>query len=200
MSKVKLVRKGYNKIAKEYFKARDQFKSHKYLEQLNLSLKLNSLILDIGCGAGKPIDEFLVKHGHRVIGIDVSKKMIGLARKNVPEGNFEVKDMAELKEGEYSVDAVVSFYAIFHIPRKQHKALFQKIHSFLPRRGLILVTLGSKAWEGTEDDFFGAKMFWSHFGKEKNRKMIEEAGFKILLDEIDTSGGEKHQVILARRA
>jgi 2-polyprenyl-3-methyl-5-hydroxy-6-metoxy-1,4-benzoquinol methylase len=85
MSKAKLVCKGYNKIARDYFKARDQFKSHKYLEQLNKLLKPNSLILDIGCGAGKPIDEFLADRGHRVIGIDISGKMIEFACRNFPE-------------------------------------------------------------------------------------------------------------------
>jgi hypothetical protein len=42
-------------------------------------------------------------------------------------------------------------------------------------------------------------MFWSHFGREKNREIIENAGFEILLDEIDTSNAEKHQVILATK-
>jgi hypothetical protein len=42
-------------------------------------------------------------------------------------------------------------------------------------------------------------MYWSHYGPEKNRKIIEEAGFEIIFDKIDTSGGEKHQIILARK-
>lgn len=194
-----LVRKGYDDIADKYLHGRDQFKSLPYLEKLNSLLKPNSFILDIGCGSGKPVDEFFVNHDHRIIGIDISKKQIELARKHVPDGTFEVKDMSKLREGEYRVDAAVSFYAIFHIPRKQHKALFQKIHSFLPKGGLLLVTMGSKEWEGTEDEFHGVKMYWSHFGAKKNRKLVEDSGFQILLDEIDKSGGEKHQVILAKR-
>lgn len=50
-----------------------------------------------------------------------------------------------------------------------------------------------------EDDFYGAKMYWSHFGPEENRKIVEETGFEIILDEIDIEGEEKHQVILAKK-
>jgi len=33
--------------------------------------------------------------------------------------------MSELKKDEYKVDAVVSFYAIFHTPRDKHLELFK---------------------------------------------------------------------------
>ncbi|MCJ7804221.1 class I SAM-dependent methyltransferase [Patescibacteria group bacterium] len=194
-----LVKNGYNKISEKYLQNRDQFKNLKYLGKFVKLLKPGAKILDLGCGAGKPIDEFLIKKGFKIIGLDISKKQIELAKKNVPEGKFYLKDMSLLKRGEYQVDAIVSFYAIFHIPRKNHFELFEKINSFLPKDGLILVTMGSSGWEGTEDDFHGAKMYWSHYDSEKNRKIIGKAGFDILLDEIDTSGGEKHQIIIGKK-
>ena len=117
----------------------------------------------------------------------------------MPKGSFEVKDMSELKKSRYQVDCIVSFYAIFHIPREEHQNLFEKINSFLPVGGLILVTMGSSEWEGAEDNFHGVEMFWSHYGPNRNKGFILNAGFEILLMEIDTSGGEKHQIILARK-
>lgn len=194
-----LVREGYNKAAENYSASRDQFSNIKYLEKLVSLLRLGSTILDIGCGAGMPIDRFFIDHGQKVIGIDISEKQIELAEKNVPEGGFEVRDMSEIKSSEYSVDAVVSFYSIFHIPREEHKELFKKINSFLPKDGLILVTMGAGEYEGAEDNFHGSKMWWSHYGADKNKQIIEDAGFKILLDEIDISDKEKHQIILARK-
>lgn len=103
-----------------------------------------------------------------------------------------------MKENEFEVEAVVSFYTIFHIPRKKHQKLFKIINSFLRTSGLLLVTMGASDWEGIED-FYKTQMYWSHHGPEKNRKIIEEAGFEIIFDKIDTSGGEKHQIILARK-
>jgi hypothetical protein len=40
-------------------------------------------------------------------------------------------------------------------------------------------------------------MYWSHYGPEKNREIIERAGFEVILDEIDASRIDKHQVIMA---
>ena len=115
----RLVSEGYNKIARRYSLSRNQFESLKYLEKLNSLLKPNSRILDLGCGAGKPVDEFFINHGHKIIGIDISSEQIRLAKKNIPAGLFKLKDITALKENEFEVEAVVSFYTIFHIPRKK---------------------------------------------------------------------------------
>lgn len=197
--KKNIVREGYNKAAEDYSASRDEFANIEDLKKLNSLLKPNSTILDIGCGAGIPVDKFFVDHGHKVIGIDISEKQIELAKKNVLEATFAVKDMSEFREGEYEVEAVVSFYAIFHIPREKHLELFKKINSFLASKGLILVTMGAGEYEGEEENFHGVKMWWSHYGADKNREIIKNAGFEILSDEINSSGGERHQIILARK-
>ncbi len=191
------VRQGYNQIAEAYLKNRDQFKNQKYLDKLIALLPKGSTILDIGCGAGMPIDLYLVQHGYKIIGIDISEKQIELAKANVPQGDFSVRDMSTLKKREFTVDAVISFYAIFHISREQHIALFGKIKSFLSPGGLLLVTMGSSDWVGSED-FYGTEMSWSHYDATMNKQIVESAGFSILESEIDTSGGEKHLVILAK--
>ena len=94
--------------------------------------------------------------------------------------------------------ALPTRYAIFHLPRESHEALFRTIHTFLAPGGYILVTMGSAEWEGSEPDFHGVTMWWSHYDPAENRSLIRRAGFEILLDEIDENGGERHQVILAR--
>jgi cyclopropane fatty-acyl-phospholipid synthase-like methyltransferase len=193
------VRQQYNKLAQNYLAARKIHSNDRHLEKLNSFLKPHSKILDIGCGAGIPVDKYLLSFGHKIIGIDISEKQIELAKKNFPRGEFKVEDMSELKKGEYSVDAVVSFYAIFHTPRGIHGGTLKKINSFFKSNGLLLITMGSSEWEGKESGFVGGEMYWSHFGKEQNRKLVEEAGFDILMDEIDDSDGEKHQIILARK-
>jgi cyclopropane fatty-acyl-phospholipid synthase-like methyltransferase len=192
------IRKQYNKIADEYLKHRNLFKSDKYLEILINLLPTGATILDIGCGAGIPIDKYLLEKGFRVIGIDISDRQIELATKNVPTGIFKRKDMLELKDKEYSVDAVISFYAIFHTPRKKHLDLFKKIKTFLPKGGIILVTMGYGDWEGKNKDFFGGEMEWSYYDAEKNKAIIKKAGFEIIFNEIDNSGGEKHLIVIGR--
>jgi len=182
----------------DYSSNRDLFRNKKYLNILRNYLKPNSEILDIGCGAGKPIDQFLVSKGYKVTGIDISKKQIELAKQNVPQAVFLVKDMSGLDFLKNSFDTVVSFYAIFHIPRENHLNLFKKILEILKPGGYFLATLGFENWEGSEQ-FHGVTMHWSHYGKDKNLKLIKEAGFKIMKAEVDESGGEHHFVVLAKK-
>jgi len=198
--KRKLVKTGYNQCAKDYADNRDLFKNQKYLEDLVKELPKGASVLDIGCGSGVPIDKFLFEKGFKVTGVDISEEMIKLARENLPGNDYLVKDMAGIDFPTDSFNAVVSFYAIFHIPREEHLPLLKKLHTFLKTGGYLLITMGSSDWEGTEDDFHGAKMFWSHYDKDKNVELVKQAGFQIIYNIVDTSGGEKHLVVFAHKA
>jgi cyclopropane fatty-acyl-phospholipid synthase-like methyltransferase len=190
-----MVRLGYDAIAGEYAAQRDRFKSDTYLSDLTARLAPGAHVLDIGCGAGVPVDTYLLDRGFVVTGIDISAMQIELARSNHPGAIYAVRDMLDLRAGDYKLDAVVSFYTVFHAPRERHAHLLQVIRSFLAPGGLLLITMGSSNWEGTEV-FHGIEMFWSHFDAQTNRALVEDAGFRVELDEIDASGGEQHQVLL----
>ncbi len=191
-----LATNGYDQIADAYLAERRQFKNHTYLHWLIDELPRGSTVLDIGCGAGMPIDEFLIKHGYLVWGFDVSKKQIELARKLVPRASFGVKDMADLEFDEYEVDAVVAFYAIFHIPREQHLDLLKKIRSYLQPGGLLLITMSTKNFE-SDVKFHGTTLHFSSYDAETNKKMVKEARFEIKFAELDLTGRERHLVVLA---
>lgn len=193
-----LVREGYDKIAQAYLQNRDNLKTSKYVTQLLKLLPKKSLVIDLGCGAGVPVDDILLKSGHGVIGIDISSEQIKLARKNCRGGEFIVGDIIELKEGEYSAQAVISFYTLFHVPRETQLQVLKVISSFLDSGGKFLITMGDREFEGNHI-LYGQPMWSSQYGTTKNHMMIESAGFRILMDEIDTSGGERHQVILAEK-
>ncbi|UCG69086.1 MAG: methyltransferase domain-containing protein [Thermoplasmata archaeon] len=61
----------------------------------------NKSILDVGCGFGDLYD-FLSKKGIEVeyYGVDISSKMIDIAKKKKPQLNFEASDILEMEEKE----------------------------------------------------------------------------------------------------
>lgn len=65
-----LVKKGYEKAADDYAVKRNQSESIGYLEIFSELIEKGKTILDVGCGAGKPVDEFLVKQDFVVNGIE----------------------------------------------------------------------------------------------------------------------------------
>lgn len=193
-----LVISGYNTIAQRYVAGRDALKSGKYIQKLLKLLPKKATVLDIGCGAGLGVDDYLLKVGNDLIGIDNSIEMIRLARRNCPAGEYKVEDMRDLVANEYSVDAIVSFYALFHVARSSHKSVLQIWASFLRKDGLLLLTMGDRAFEGVHS-LYGVKMWSSQWGVEKNLELVREVGFEIVEHNLDTSGAERHLVVLARK-
>lgn len=192
------IQKVYNQVAHLYNQDRKNLGNSKYLNKFLQLLPAKAHVLDLGCGNGLPIAEKLLKKGHLVTGLDFSEQQIFLAKKNCPRGEFLVADIANLQIDDYKVDAIVCYYTLFHLPRKDHGQFLKTFNSFLPLNGLLLITMGEKDFEGWHD-FYGQKMWSSHYGPEQNRQLLKEAGFEILIDEIDFSNREQHQVIIARK-
>lgn len=188
----------YDKIAQVYLENRARLKSGKYVQKLLKMLPKRAMVLDLGCGAGVPVDDMLIKAGHQVIGVDISEEQVKLARKNCPNGEYGEGNIMDLKPNDYRVDAVVSFYTWFHLPKNKQQERLGVVASFLPKGGKLLITMGDHPFEG-EHALYGARVWVSQYGTAKNRQMVEKVGFEILLDELDNSGGERHQIILAQK-
>lgn len=174
-----LVRTAYNRCAMDYARQRRTTPGAE-LRFITEHLTPGSTILDVGCGAGIPVAQHLAKT-FSLTGIDISASMIALARKNVPAAKFVIADVVKSEFPACSFDAIVSFYAIFHIPRQEHLNLFRQFAQWLRPGGLLLFTVASKD-DGpgyTEDDFFGGTMYWSNFGPSTYREFLTETGFRI---------------------
>jgi len=175
-----LVRRGYDRCAAEYDKSR-QVEAPSELSLFTDGLVKGAKVLDIGCGAGVPVTRALVQHGFLVTGTDLSSEMISRARRNVPKAVFIESDIMDVKFPPGHFDAIVSFYAIFHLPRECQTTLFHRIHLWLKKGGYLLVTVSQNSEEPyTEDDFFGVTMYWSNFGLEEYQKLLGEIGFNVL--------------------
>lgn len=189
---------GHETAADDDAAIEDQFEGMDYLTRFSKLIERGKTILDVGCGDGLSVDAYLVKQGITVNGIDVSARMIELARKNVPGGFYEVKDMLDLKEGEYCVDGIVSLRAMLHIPHARYRALLKNFASFMPKSGALLLAMRPDEWGQAGEDAAGAMVSLYHDSAGDNIELLEDAGFTILLNDIDASGDEKHQIILAR--
>jgi ubiquinone/menaquinone biosynthesis C-methylase UbiE len=195
--KEETVRKGYDSIAEKYQGIRHTFDNRKELCEFASLLPKNAKVLDVGCGAGVPVAQFLVECGFDVIGIDFAKNMLKLARKNVPKARFVRKDMTELDFRADSFDGLTALYSIIHVPREKHFLLFQSFHRILKPEGIMLICLGPDEWEATEK-YHGTEMFWSQYAPEKALQLVKKAGFEIIFDNVLVRGGEKHYWIVAR--
>lgn len=199
----KIVEAGYEKgdyASKFRISDKPNKMEESFLKKLMKLLPKNPHILDFGCGIGIPFDKYLVEHGCKVTGIDISQKHINQAKKNVPEARFIRVDFSKIDFQE-TFDAIISFYAIFHISREEHRKLFLKMADLLNKKGVILVTLGTSGGYGEEEDWCGAKMAWSTYDPKIYKKMLNETGFKILEETFEGQPGDEeyHFWVLAKK-
>jgi ubiquinone/menaquinone biosynthesis C-methylase UbiE len=195
--KKEIVRKGYDEIAREYQANRHIFDNVEVLKEFSNYLPKNARILDAGCGAGVPCAKLLVQAGFEVVGIDFSASMLKMAKKNVPEATLIKEDMTKLGFRDNAFDGLVALYSIIHVPREMHASLYQSFHRILKPDGIMLICLGSDEWEG-EDEYFGARMFWSEYNLEEALQMVKNAGIQIISGKHLVVGGERHYWITAR--
>jgi ubiquinone/menaquinone biosynthesis C-methylase UbiE len=194
-----IVRKGYDNLAEKYHIFRQAFDNEIELDEFVKLLPINSKVLDVGCGAGVPVAKFLAERGFDVTGIDFSRNMLRLARKNAPKAKFLLRDMTKLEFAADSFDGLIAFYSIIHVPRENHFSLFRSFLRILRPQGIMLICLGPDEWEAN-DKYYGVEMFWSHYDPKKSLQLLKKAGFEVLSDKILVRGGEKHYWILARNA
>ena len=135
-----IVREGFDRIAEQYDAFYPDFGAEDELNEFMSSIKPRGHILDVGCGTGR-VTRTLVDSGFRVTGIEISQKMLDLAKQQVPEATFEIGDMASLEYDDGSFDAIISTYAVFHVPRAKHFNLFLNLHRFLRKGGVLLLAL-----------------------------------------------------------
>lgn len=194
MEPKEIVARGYDRIAESYVEwaagARVE-ERERYTALVLQSLPPGSRVLDLGCGAGVPTTKLLA--GRFVVtGVDISERQIELARKNVPDAMFVRADMASLNFPPRSFDGVAAFYSITHVPREEHPGLLRRIAGWLRAGGVLVAALGSRPSEGDiEEDWLGAPMYFSHYGSETNRRLVEAAGLEVVnaVDETSDEDG-----------
>ena len=126
--------------------------------------------------------------------MDISEAQIGLVRQNVPQGEFINGDLGSLDFPEGSFDAVVSFYALEHLPREQHGKVLQRIHEWLRPEGLLLFSYEKGSRNDETVEWLGSPMFFSLFGPETITGLVKDAGFKIIKSEVESQLEQNHEV------
>ena len=201
-----LVRRGYDAISGAYrsddgqaavSSAEDVGRYAGWATELADLLPADATVADLGCGIGLPATRALTDHRLRVIGLDFSAVQLARARRLVPAARFVQADMAALHLRPASLDAVVSFYALIHVPLADQRALFPRIRSWLRPGGYLLAIAGAQRWTGTEP-YLGAHMFWDHADTATYLEWLAAARFIPVWLRYIPEGAYGHSLILAR--
>jgi ubiquinone/menaquinone biosynthesis C-methylase UbiE len=185
-----IVADGYDNIAEQHEKWASSVRIEertKYTAVLLEKLPEGADILELGCGSGIPTTQQLAEK-FAVTGVDISAKQVELAQQQVPTAKFIHSDMIQLDFLEGSFDAIAAFYSMIHVPRQEQAELLCKIRSWLRPGGLLVATMGAHSTEAYfNENFLGKPMYWSNFDSETNRRLVREAGLRIISAKEETA-------------
>ena len=196
----------YNRIAKDWFK--DHLEDTWWIEgtdKFASLLKSDSLVLDVGCGAGVK-SKYLIKKGLKVVGIDLSEEMIEIAKKEVPDGKFLVADITESLDFDKKFDGIFAQAVLLHIPKKDIKNILSNLLSPLKPKGYLYIAVkGLKEGQPEEqiikesDYGYEYERFFSFYTPKELENYLKELGMTIVYNEMVSTGNTDWIQLIAQK-
>jgi len=201
----------YDRIGPQWAAARNGFfgQERTFLDALLEGLPASSLILDAGCGAGRPMAEAVVARGHRVLGVDQSRVLLDLARQRLPGERWVLCPLTDYDFGgaggeRDAVRGIICWDALFHIPRQRHQELLRRMACRLAPGGRLMLTSGGSEHPPFTDEMFGEEFFYDSHPPQTLRSIVRGLGLQVLMDEFlnpPTTGRDKGRyALLAQKA
>jgi len=155
--------------------------------------------LDIGCGSSGRFLDLLIAAGFEAEGLDVSNRMLELARQRHPEVTFHHADICQW-DFPKQYDFISAWDSIWHIPLEEHERVLTKILDGLSPGGVCLFTTGGVDEPSeTRDAAMGPPMYHSAPGIPKTLAMLTAANCVCRHLEYDQYP-ELHVYIIAQKA
>ena len=188
----------YKKHARAWTELRGDFLYEKAWLDLFLSLiPVHSTLLDLGCGSGKPIADYLIQQGHTLIGVDSSDVMIAMAQKNFPKQTWVQADMRTV-ELDQKFNAILAWDSFFHLTPDDQRQIFAQFAQFSVTNTALMFTSGPMAGEAM-GDMFGDALYHASLSQDEYRVLLKQYGFnvvKMVANDVECTG---HTVWLAQK-
>jgi SAM-dependent methyltransferase len=178
-------RTSYDAVADDYTARVAAELQHKpfdrlFLDQFAERVRDFGWVADIGCGPGH-VACYLHDRGVRVVGIDLSPRMIECARKLHPTIEFQQTDMEALPVPNETWAGLVAFYSLIHVPRERVVATLREFRRVLRPRGLLLLAFHIGAEVVHLDEWWNHRVSidFVFFRSDEVEGYLTTAGFEV---------------------
>jgi SAM-dependent methyltransferase len=151
------------------------------LNRLAEDVRGHGLVADLGCGPGH-VARYLHEHGVRMLGIDLSPRMIDSARKLSPDIEFRVGDMRALELPDGALAGIVAFYSLIHIGEPEMGPTLRELRRVLAPGGLLLVAFHIGEETVHRDELWGhtVSLDFRFLMPQRMVAHLVEAGFLVM--------------------
>lgn len=189
--------KYYDEIAESYINSNVAVVLKNEIDEF-IKLLSGKKVLDVACGPGHDVS-YLNKKGLDCIGIDLSKEMIKLAKKN-SIGKFKIMDIFNLKFNNNSFNGLWCSSIFVHIDKKDVMEVISNLRMILMPEGVIGIITAEK--QKRIKDKADIRKYTMYNKKEFEDYLIKN-DFNILVSKTIYHGGakgrKKRLFIIARK-
>uniref|UniRef100_A0AAU2V5Q0 Methyltransferase domain-containing protein n=1 Tax=Streptomyces sp. NBC_00003 TaxID=2903608 RepID=A0AAU2V5Q0_9ACTN len=160
-------------------------------------------VADLGSGPGR-VTAFLHQLGLAVFGVDLSPRMVALARQTYPDIRFDEGSMTALDVPGGSLGGIVAMYSVIHIPHDQLPLVFAEFHRVLAPGGRVLLVfqVGDAPVHRTEA--FGRAIALDYYWRQPGPvvELLADAGLAVeaqVLRQPDATEKVPRAVLLVRK-
>lgn len=142
-------------------------------------LRDDSLVVELGCGPGTTASTVIARH--RYVGVDLSVSQLALARAKIPSAGLVQADMTDVTFRPGTLDAVLAFYSLIHVPRDEQPGVLRAMVEWLRPGGLAAfnMTAGHGDPGGVYAWIDDVPMYWSGYDADTNLRLVQDAGFVV---------------------
>lgn len=157
----------------------DQFPRDNGIAQHERAIAFTGLrgpALDIGCGSSGRVIDLLLEHGFSAEGLDISGRMLELARRRHPDLPFHHADICEWQLP-CSYDFISAWDSIWHVPLQAQEGVLRKILDGLNPGGVAVFTIGgTETPSETTNCHMGPPMYHGTIGIPRTLQIVADAG------------------------
>lgn len=196
----------YNRIAEDWYQ--DHKQDDWWIEGTDTFisfLQKGDLVLDIGCGGGDK-SKYLTEKKLQVVGVDLSEKMIEIAKREVPSSAFFVLDLNEVTKLEYMFDGIFMQAVLLHIPKKEIIESLKRVTKKLKEGGYLYIAVKEKRLQGVEEEIkvendygYPYERFFSYFTLDELESYLQHIGLKVVFSKIKPVGNTNWVEIIGRK-
>jgi SAM-dependent methyltransferase len=138
------------------------------------------LVGDLGCGPGR-IAAHLAGLGMDVAGVDLSPRMVEVARRDHPGVRFEVGSMADLPFRNAELAGALAWYSVIHTPEERQGELYAEFARVVRPGGRLLLAfqVGDDIVHLTQAYGHDLDLHTRRQRPERVRDRLREAGFGL---------------------
>ncbi len=168
----------YDRVAHGYVIARDRsLFERRWLDRM-INHATGRRLLDLGCGPGVPIGQYLMDRRCRIIGVDGAPAMIDLYRHYVPEAETIVSDMRRLAL-DRTFDMILAWDSLFHLTPIHQRGMFPVFAAHAQPGTVLMFTSGPEAGEPV-GEVAGQRVYHASLDPEEYRAILDDYGFDLV--------------------